>query len=133
MAKKLSRRVIAQYFGQQLIAGSDQATLSHQLAGYLVESKRTKEASLIVSDIESYLATQGIVMADVTAAFPLSDTTEQAIRQMITGATGSRDIHLKTTIDASVLGGIKLSIPGKELDSTVVRKLSTLRTEYKKA
>lgn len=133
MAKKLSRRVIAQYFGQQLIAGADQPSLSRQLAGYLIESKRTKELDLIVGDIESYLATQGIVMADVTSAFPLSETTEQTIRQMIIGATGAQNIHLNTTVDASVLGGIKLSIPGKELDSTVVRKLSTLRTEYKKA
>lgn len=133
MAKKLSRRVLAQHFGQQLIAGENKKTLSTQLAAYLIDTKRTKELSLIVSDIEFYLASQGVMMAEVTSAFALSESTETAIKKMIASSTGAKDIHLSTVIDESVLGGMKLSIPGKELDSTTSRKLSTLRTEYKKA
>ena len=133
MAKKLSRRVLAQYYGEELLAGKDQSVLAQQLGAYLIDSKRTKELELIVQDIEFYLASKGVVMAEVTSAFELSSATEASIKQMITDSTGAKEIHLHTTVERSVLGGVKISIPGKELDSTAARKLSTLRTEYKKA
>jgi len=32
-----------------------------------------------------------------------------------------------------VLGGIKLELPGRELDTTITRQLTLLKTRYKKA
>ena len=53
MASRLSRRRLAVYIADGLVSGTpSKATLIEQLAGYLIESRRTKELGLIVRDIE---------------------------------------------------------------------------------
>jgi len=133
MAKKLSRRVLAAHVGDALLAGQKKSAVLGELAGYLIESKRTKEIDLIVQDIEYYLSTRGTVVAKVTSAYKLGDATKKQIEKMIAGSTAAKNISLHESVDHTVLGGIRLSIPGRELDNTIARKLATLRTNYKKA
>ncbi len=131
MARKLSRRAIAEHIAKRLIAGDAQATLVNQLAAYLIESRRTNEVSLMIRDIQYYLAQKGHVSGTVTAAFELSDATKKAIQAFTKAETNATNVHLDTIIDPTVLGGIRLSLPGKEMDTTVSRKITLLKTRYK--
>ena len=133
MARKLSRRAIAEHIATQLLAGDSQAKLLDQLAAYLIESRRTKELSLMVRDIQYYLAEKGHVTGIITSASALTEATQKAIETYALTETGAKHVHLDATTDPSVIGGIKLSLPGKELDTTISRKLTLLKTRYKKA
>lgn len=133
MAKKLSRRSIAMYVAAELISGADIKHLTNQLAAYLVESRRTKELSILVRDIYYYLAEKGHIVGTVITAHELSASTEKAIAAYAKTKTGAAVVKLDAIVDESVLGGFKLNLPGHEIDTTIARQLTTLKTRYKKA
>lgn len=133
MAQKLSRRNLALYVATQLVSDEDHSKLIKQLAAYLVETRRTKELELIVRDVNFYLSEVGIVKATVTSAFDLTAETKKAITAFIKKEMKSSEVALDTLIDPSVLGGVKISLSGYELDRTVAHQLTTLKTRFKKA
>lgn len=130
---KLSRRAVTEYIAEQLLAGAPQQKLIEQLAAYLIESRRTKELNLMVRDIQYYLADKGHVSGTVTTAFELSQATKDALNAFAKAETNAKQVNLDTIVDPTVLGGMKISIPGKELDTTVSRKITLLKTRYTKA
>lgn len=133
MARKLSRRALAQHVATHLVNGKPQKQIATQLAAYLIWTRRTKELSLIVRDIQFYLADHGHIAGSVTSAHDLSASTLKAIEAFAKQKTGAKHISLDTIVDESVLGGVKLELPGRELDTTVARRLTILKTRYKKA
>lgn len=133
MARKLSRRAIAEYIADRLIAGDTQQVLVEQLAAYLIENRRTNELSLMVRDIQYYLSEKGHVVGTITSARDLSDATKKSIEAFAKDETGAKSVHLDTIVDPDVLGGVRLALPGRELDTTISRKITLLKTRYKKA
>ena len=133
MAKKLSRRSIATYVASELISGADTKQLTNQLAAYLVESRRTKELTLLVRDVQYYLAEKGHIVGTIITAHELSASTEKAITAHAKSKTGAAVVKLDAIVDESVLGGFRLNLPGHEIDTTIARQLTTLKTRYKKA
>jgi F-type H+-transporting ATPase subunit delta len=133
MPGRLSRRAIAEYISAGLIDGKSKKTLLSQLAGYLVETRRTKELDLIVRDIEFNLSQKGIVLATITSAFDLSVETKKALEEFVKSKTQATQVSLSSVVEPSVLGGVKISIPGRELDQTVAHQLTVLKTRFKKA
>lgn len=132
MAQRLSRRKLAGHFVRSLESGATADALTAQLAGFLVETRRTREAALIVRDIETLLASSGTVLGTVTSAFSLDAATKKAIEQRIATETGAKDVSLSETVDPSIIGGYKVRIPGKELDQSVATQLTTLKTHFRK-
>lgn len=133
MARKLSRRDLAQYAARQLTDGTPYKTIAMQLAAYLIESRRTNELSVIIRDIAAHLTDMGHVAGTLTSAHKLDAATVKAIEAYTKEKTGAKNVSLDTSIDESVLGGIKLELPGRELDTTITRQLTILKTRYKKA
>ncbi|HRQ87112.1 MAG TPA: F0F1 ATP synthase subunit delta [Candidatus Saccharibacteria bacterium] len=131
MARRISRRQLAAYVAQQLQNGK-RALALRQLAGYLVDTRRTKELEVIVRDVMHHLARSGIVHAQVVSAFALSKEAKAFVKELVVQQTNATDVSLHSVIDERVLGGLKISIPGKELDTTVAHHLATLRTTAKK-
>jgi len=133
MASRLSRRRLATYIADGFVNGTpSKATLIEQLAGYLVESRRTKELGLIVRDIEYQLAEKGHLSATVTSAFDLGAQTLKTIEAYVKDTTSAEHISLTTLVDPDVLGGIKISLPGRENDQTIAHQLTVLKTRFKK-
>ena len=133
MARKLSRRDLAQYAARQLANGASRKTIARQLAAYLIEHRRTNELTVITRDIATYLTDLGHVAGTVTSAHELTDSTVKAIEAYAKHKTGAAHVSLDTVIDETVLGGIRLEVPGRELDTTIARQLTILKTRYKKA
>lgn len=121
----LSRRKLSEYVASQLLAGDKDIITS--LAAFLVEENRTKEAELLIRDIEAALAKSGTVIADVLSARKLSSDTEKAIEAFVKGHSGAKSVKIRSVIDESVIGGIRLGIPGAEMDGTIARKLVKLK------
>lgn len=122
--QKLSRRKIAEYVVSATKNGIVPASVMTELAAYLVESHRTREAQLVIRAIEDVLAEQDQVVARVTTAHALDVGLKQAIRNQI----GAKEVYFAETVDPSVLGGVRVETPSKTLDATVIRKLNSLRS-----
>ena len=123
MPQKISRRKLASYVVDRFESGAPLATLLKEVAAYLVDSKRTREADLLVRTIEDVFAERGLVVARVTTAHPLTD----ALRREISKLVGGDKVHLDEIVDSTVIGGVRIDTPGKSLDATIERKLLALR------
>jgi len=120
---KLSRRKIATHLADELIAGRPIAT---QLAAYLVETKRTREATLVVRDIESALADRGVLLADVATSHELASDTKKEITDYLKQMSGASHVHIRSHVDPHLLGGVRIDTPGQQRDTTLRRKLNQL-------
>lgn len=133
MARRLSRRAMAEYMAAVILSGEKSGPAVKRLAGYLVDSGRTRELTLILRDVAYLLSQQGIVNATVTSARELEAETLRAIERFIAASTKASKVSVDTVLEPAVLGGVKLSLPGKELDQTIAAQLTILKTRYKKA
>lgn len=124
MPGRISRRKLAEYVAGRVIKGDAKKALD-ELAAFLVETRRTDELELLVRDIEQELADHGVVVADITTAHPLSDSLKEGIKELVGGKT----LQVRETIDESVLGGVRVDIPGKRFDGTIRRKLTALKAK----
>lgn len=125
MPQRLSRRKIAAYYAQQLVAGN--SGVAKQLAAYLIETRRVREADLIVRDIESALADRGVLLAGVASSRSLSDTAVKQVTAYLTAKTGASKVHLRQTVEPELLGGVRITTPGGELDATLRHRLNQLK------
>lgn len=125
MAKRLSRRVLAQYASECIQQGDD--TVVSKLAAYLIETKRTNEALLLVRDIETALAAAGIVIADIAVANDMSAALEKEISTYVERVAGAHEVQLRTHVDPTLIGGMRLRTPDAELDASIRRQLMKLQ------
>lgn len=122
-SNRLPRRKIAAYFADQLQKGHN---VTQQLAAYLVDERRVREAALIVRDIEVAMADRGVLLADVSSSRSLARDTEKAIAQFLKKKTDARDVRLRTHIDTDLLGGVLIETPSDRLDATLRHRLNQL-------
>lgn len=74
-----------------------------------------------------YNQAHGILEAVAVSAVPMTAQQTTRLHEKLEAVTG-RQIDLKTKVDPSVLGGIRLDIEGTELDGTVKNRLASLRS-----
>lgn len=124
---RVSRRTIANVVAQQLTDAVSKKKILHQLAAYLVENNRVREAELIVRDIETELAARGTVVATVWSVRTITKELTNAVEAMVAKEfKGAGSIQIREEIDASLLAGIKLAVPGKQVDLSARHKLDKL-------
>lgn len=123
----LSRRKLAGNAAARLAGGESKKTVLRDLAAYLIDSGRKKEASLIVRDIEAMLVNAGIAIGTVVSARPLSKAALATIEEFIKQSnTKVKDVVLREQVDESLIGGVRLELPGSQLDASVKAKLEKL-------
>lgn len=125
MAGRLSRRKLATYVAEQLVKGTPAKEVLGELAAFLVDTRRTDELELVVRDIELELASRGVVVADITTAHPLSESLKKDIKALV----GGKSLQIRENIDQTVLGGVRIDLPGKRFDGTIRRKLTALKAK----
>lgn len=99
-----------------------------ELAAYIVVHKLTKQADLIISDIERELAARGRVVTYVTTARPLDDSTRSVVLGYVKQYANAKDVTLHESIDESLIGGVLIDTGGHQLDTTIKTKLKRLKT-----
>lgn len=124
--KKLTRRELADYAAEQLVAGRQ--SILREIAAYLVESHRTHEARLVVRDIESALARRGVVVAHVASAHALDEPEKASVEELLRSAFNARQLYLDESVQPELLGGIKVEAADKELDASLRRRLQQLKS-----
>ncbi len=73
---------------------------------------------------------RGETTADVVSATPLSDAQQSALAQALSGAAG-KTVHMKTSVDPELIGGIVVKLGSKMIDASLRSKLSRLRQSMK--
>lgn len=125
MAMSLSRRRIARHVAERLLAGD--TTVIKQAAAYLIETRRTQDVALLVRDIESALAAQGVVVTEVVSASELSTSLTAAVTAYVKQATDAKDVQVRTHVDESLIGGVRIQTPDAEYDASVRQQLTKLQ------
>lgn len=125
MAVRISRAKLAKTVCQKMIDGDKNAI--KQLAAFLVTNRRTREAGLIARDLEAEFAKNGHVLARVTSPRKLSDELQTRIEELAKDAFGDvRHVSVDNELDESLLAGMKVDFPGKQIDLTAKAKLEKL-------
>jgi F0F1-type ATP synthase delta subunit len=128
MSTRLSRRQLAQYAADELMAGVSTEKIARQLAAVLANSKRAHESELLARDIAWELERRGkIASANITSVTPLSESLRNNLAIFIKDAAKVDEVNLQETIDKSVLGGVKIETAIHSWDKTVATKLRNIR------
>lgn len=125
MATAISRKKLATRLADRYQAGRLTRRDLDETAAYLLTSGTAGQYELLTRDVEAVLAERGVVIADVSAASPIDETTRQTVRQLVPSA---KQVFFREHRDPSLLGGIKVELPGQRLDATIKRKLQALRS-----
>ena len=86
----VSRRKLAKYAAEQLLAGND--AVLEEIAGFLIYEKHEREVELLARDIEVELAERGTVVATVESATPLGEATKDAIKRLLSSNSGMESL-----------------------------------------
>lgn len=124
MTARISRRKLAAYVVNRLELGLKGTEAFEVAAAHLFfAGGGSHEQELLLRDVEDILAERGIVRARVTTAHPLGADEKAAISELI----GAKQLTIEEIINDSVIGGIKIDVPGRRFDATLQRKLAALR------
>lgn len=77
-----------------------------------------------------YREDQGILMAEVTSAVPLSAEARQQVRDMAAKKHPGKSIELSEKVDPNLIGGIVIRIGDEQFDGSVSRRLHDLRRKF---
>lgn len=124
---KLSRRKLSDHAATRLLKGDNVKVVMKELAAHLVDTGRTRELELIVRDIEARLLASGTALVTVISARELSGEAKQSIEQLVKAEQSNvKQVILRVRIDESVIGGVRVELPGSVADFTVKAKLDKL-------
>lgn len=129
MAGKPSRRKIAQFLADALANGESPKRVAKVLISYLAESKQLRMVELYMRDIQTELANRhGHVAAEVISARKLSSDVRQNLIKLVRDETDAKTVELMETIDEELIGGVLLRTPDAEMDNSVAKTLTKLRS-----
>jgi F-type H+-transporting ATPase subunit delta len=124
----ISRRKIAQRVATRIATGDTLDDITKELGAFLIDQRRTKEADLIVRDVETLLLTRGIVLVTAISARELSNETKSSIETLVKQAhTDVISVYIREVIDESVIAGVRIELPDQIMDTTVRAKLDRLQ------
>jgi len=96
----------------------------------LIENKRLSLLNLVAKEyIVIYDFLQGVEVAHVTSAVPLTKKLEAEIHRRIKESVG-KEISMKNVVDPSIIGGFVLRVGDKLYDSSVSSRLNTLLSQF---
>ncbi|MFN3229304.1 MAG: F0F1 ATP synthase subunit delta [Asticcacaulis sp.] len=101
--------------------------------GVLSENRRAADLAAVITGFERlYDRHRDVVGADVVSAVKLSqkqlDEVSAALRQAI-----GRDAEISTTVDPSILGGLKVKVGSRLFDASLKTQLDSLKFALKRA
>lgn len=104
--------------------------LSVKLINILVENKRINILDAVAHKInELFDESQGIQIANVTTAIPLTDALKAKVLVKVKELTGN-DAEIKNNVDESILGGFILRVGDIQYNASIANKLDKLKREF---
>lgn len=101
--------------------------LTQKFCKVLAYNRRLSLLAVVIETFLSLLSEErGEVTAEVISAVPLQDKQVTALKASLKDAL-HHEVRLKTTVDASILGGLIVKIGSRMLDNSIANKLERLR------
>jgi len=123
-----SRRQLARYAVNQLLAKQSPANISKHLAAALIISNKQKDVDLLLDDIAEQLEVRGLsARAVVTSVNGLSAGLRSQLTRQIKKAVRVDEVLLTERLDPSVLGGFRIETSTRTWDQTIARKLAEIK------
>lgn len=124
---RITRTDIAKAFVREADKKSIKQAVT-ELAALLLEHRMHGEIEELILDISrEYQQQHGVVEADVVSAQKLSSELKRQLERQVAQATGAKKVLLHEQVDSSLLGGMVLTAPDMELDTSLKTKLAKLR------
>jgi F0F1-type ATP synthase delta subunit len=124
----LSRRQLAKYAVDEMLAQRSLKTIAARLSAALRASGRQKEIDLLISDIDHELEERRLlVRAQITSAWPLSLKAKQQLVAQLKKVTSAKEVTIEEITDRNVIGGVKVETANRSWDKTIRRELGQIR------
>ncbi len=131
MSQRVSRRSLARYAADQLLNGNSAKNVAERLAAALIASRREKDASLLLDDINYELQNRGhLASATLTTAHPLSASLKNEVASLVKKLAKVRQVILTEQIDRTVIGGVRIQTADRTWDKTVTAELNKLKGSF---
>ena len=99
--------------------------------GLMAQKRRLTVVPALINAVRDMIAAEkGEITADVTAAKKLTAAQEKSLAATLSKSVG-KDVKIKTTVDASLIGGLIVKVGSKMIDSSIKSKLSNLQNVMK--
>lgn len=120
-----SRSKVAQFAADALMQQTvPRQELVAMLAAWLKDTKNSRQSSYLVQDIAKKLADNGYVYITVKSAYPLTDTSRDAIVTFVQNQFPTQvTVEIDEVIAPKLIGGVQIDTPIGSLDASVKRKL----------
>ncbi len=113
---------------------SGQSEITHSLINLLVENKRTSLLGKVAkSFVDLYNEQEGVKVATVTTAVPLSDELERKVMDKVKALTGSEKVTLQSEIDPEIIGGFILRMGDIQYNASIANQFGNLKREFSKS
>lgn len=107
------------------------SSLSTNFLGVLAANRRLAVLPEIIRAFSAIAAAaRGEATAEVTSTRPLGEDQVEALRQKLEAREG-RNVKVKTSVDADLLGGLVVTIGSKRIDSSIRTRLNSLAQAMK--
>lgn len=98
----------------------------------IVRKHRENDLELLAKSFEvQYMVSEGIESAHVSTTFSLDDNLRKSFTEAVK-TISEKEVDLKESIDADLIGGFLLKIGDKQIDASLKSKLRDLRQELTK-
>ena len=113
---------------------SEQGDKVKSLIQVLSNNQRTDILGNIAeSYLQLYNEAQGVQIAKVTTAIPISAALEKEVLQKVEELTGSKQVTLENEVDESIIGGFILRIGDSQYNASIANQLGNLKREFSKS
>lgn len=128
---RVSRRKLASYGADQIIAGRPTSAVAKELAAVLIDSNKAKDTQLLARDIAWELETRGkLAQANITTATELTESLKQDLTDFIKHTAKVDQVNIHQNIDDSVIGGVRIETAVHTWDKTIARQLTDIREAF---
>jgi F-type H+-transporting ATPase subunit delta len=129
--QKLSRRTLARYAADQLLANQSPKKVAEQLGAVLVASKRAGQAGQLIEDIAYELENRGVMaLAEIASATKLDDKLKAELEKFIKKAAAVDQVEIEERVDESLIGGVRIETAKRSFDQTIKRRLTDIREAF---
>jgi F-type H+-transporting ATPase subunit delta len=109
------------------IAGSDLSPKLRNLLNVVIDNGRLAVLPEIAAQFRTLVNDRGgVADAHIVSAFPL-DATQQADLAKVLEKRFGRQLKTSVTVDASLIGGVRVTVGDEVLDTSVVARLEQMR------
>lgn len=125
MSSKVPIHSVAKYAVDELVSGVDFKKVSQNIAAYLMESRQTRLLPQVMRAVEMEFEKRGTSQVEIVSAHSVSVEVQQQLASLL----GAKNPVIVTTIDPSVVGGVKARSGEMEIDLTVRGRLQAFKSK----